>query len=373
MNRRTIIFSNYDDLSNPYYGGGGARAIHEVAKRLGGSGDVTVLTGRYPGAKDEDREGVQYCRIGPERAGPQLSQLVFQVCLLREVRRRRFDIWVESLTPPFSTACLPLFTSRPVVALTQVMAGRAMSRKYKLPFHLVERTGLRFYRYAIALSEYLASEIRQANPRAEVVVIPNGVPKDLVSLSVQRTEKHWLFLGRIDVEQKGLDLLLGALSYLGDRATLPVVIAGSGTASAEAHLDRLISEHGLGERVRRVGRVAGAMKHQLLSEASLLLMPSRFEASPVVLAEACCYGLPTVLFGVPELSELPDSICHKVDPFDVSAYGEALLDLERNGAVRQRMSLAAKQYAQALDWDILAGKYGEFLGRILDSQKAAQD
>ena len=42
--KRRIIFSNYDDPKNPFYGGGGARAIHEVAKRLAVRHDVKIIT-----------------------------------------------------------------------------------------------------------------------------------------------------------------------------------------------------------------------------------------------------------------------------------------------------------------------------------------
>jgi len=62
--KRRIIFSNYDDPKNPFYGGGGARAIHEVARRLAVRHDVKIITGSYPGSRDEMVDGVSYTRIG---------------------------------------------------------------------------------------------------------------------------------------------------------------------------------------------------------------------------------------------------------------------------------------------------------------------
>ena len=64
--KRRIIFSNYDDPKNPFYGGGGARAIHEVARRLAVRHDVKIITGSYPGSRDEMVDGVSYARIGSD-------------------------------------------------------------------------------------------------------------------------------------------------------------------------------------------------------------------------------------------------------------------------------------------------------------------
>jgi len=360
-----IVFSNYDSPPNPYYGGGGAVAIHEVAKRLAGRNSVTVVTGRFRKVKDALREGVNYKHLGLAAAGPKLGQLIYQFLLPWRLWREHFDIWVESLTPPFSTACLPLFTRKPVVALTQVLAGKAMARKYKLPFAVVERTGLRCYRYGIALSEYLKGELLGANPNMQVRVIPNGIAHEQIVKPIHKEETHILFLGRIDREQKGLDLLLDALGTLGDRLAVPVVIAGSGASDEEAFVASRIRELGLSRRVKAVGRVAGAQKEELLSKALFLVMPSRFEASPLVLAEAFCYELPVVMFAIPELLELPDDCCVKVPPFNCQALGSAIKALVEDSPRRHAMGLAAKQFARGFDWDDLAARYEKFLGQIV--------
>ena len=363
--RLRIVFSNYDSPPNPYYGGGGAMAIHEVTKRLAARHEVKVVTGRFPGAENALREGVTYEHLGLARAGPKLGQLIYQFLLPWRLRREHFDVWVESLTPPFSTACLPLFTRRPVVALTQVMAGKAMTRKYKLPFAVVERHGLRCYRYGIALSEYLKGELLGANPSMQVTVIPNGIAHEQIVKQINKEETQILFLGRIDREQKGLDLLLDALGTLGDRLAVPVVIAGSGASEEESFVADRIRELGLSARVKAVGRVAGAQKEELLSNALFLVMPSRFEASPLVLAEAFCYELPVVLFGIPELLELPDDCCVKVPPFNCQALGSAITALTEDSPRRHAMGLAAKQFARGFDWDDLSSRYEKFLSQIV--------
>lgn len=365
--RRKIIFSNYDDLKNPYYGGGGARAVHEVARRLAARHDVRVVTGPYPASRDEIVDGVSYVRIGGRRVGPKAGQLLFQFLLPARVRRESFDVWVESLTPPFSTGCLQLFTRQPVIALTQVMAGKAMSRKYGLPFAAVERAGLKTYRFAIALSQHLKGELERANPKLRVAVIPNGIDRAQILAPVEKDERHILFLGRVDVEQKGLDLLLDAVKSVAQELPVPLFIAGSGAARDEAFVARRIVELDLGGKVQALGRVEGARKQELLRQALFLAMPSRFEASPLVAVEAFCAQLPVVLFGIPELADLPDSCCLKVPPLDVAALGRAMVRLTRDGDLRRAMGRAGKDYAWRFDWDDLATKYEDFFETALKS------
>ncbi|MBM3881589.1 MAG: glycosyltransferase family 4 protein [Verrucomicrobia bacterium] len=366
--QRTILFSNYDAPGNPYYGGGGAHAIHAVASRLARRHAVTVLTWRYPGARAEVVDGVRYERVGFGRGDPRLAQLIYQFLLPVQLRRFEWDLWIESLTPPFSTACLPWFTRRPVVALTQVLAGKGMTRAYRLPFATVERLGLRAYRYAIALSAHLQSELLAANPRLRVAVIPNGVSRDLIELQVERDEAHLLFLGRLDVAQKGLDLLLDALAQSQPPPTLPVVIAGAGTPRDQAWLARRLAELGLAKWVRTVGRVGPAEKHELLRRAQLLLLPSRFEASPIVPLEACCYAVPVVLFDLPDLAELPPHACVKVPPWDTAAYAQAIVTLARDAPRRRALGQAAKAFVREFDWDTLAARYEDFFESILETR-----
>jgi glycosyltransferase involved in cell wall biosynthesis len=361
-----LVFSNYDSPGNPYYGGGGAAAIHEVARRLAATHAVEVVVGRYAADQPLSCDGVTYRPVGPV-AGPRLGQLLFHFSLPLRVRRGGFDLWCESLTPPFSTACLQRFTARPVVALTQILSGAAMRRKYHLPFDRFERLGLRTYRHAIATSEYLRGRLLAIHPALNVVVIPNGVSGELIRLEPARAERHVLFLGRLDVEQKGLDLLAEALRPMVTDLPWPVVIAGGGSPAEEARVRAWFAREPLAGRVRFAGRVSGEAKHRLLAEAAVLVLPSRFEASPLVLLEAFCYHLPVVLFAIPELAEVPDACCVKVPPFDTRAFGAALRALAADPARRAALGHAAKQYARGFDWDDLARRYADFFESLTRS------
>lgn len=360
-----VVFSNYDDIQNPWYGGGGARAIHEIARRLAAHHKVHVVTGRYPGCSDCVVDDVRYSRIGTAIAGPYIAQLSFAFSLPRKVRMSEFDVWVESLTPPFSTACLQKFTSKPVVVLTQVLAGEGMTRKYHLPFDSVERRGLRCYRYAIAVSTSIERRLHAINPKLITTVIPNGTDRDAIERDVYPSPEHLLFLGRLDVAQKGLDLLLESYSLLTPRVQVPLVIAGGGPKGDTAFVKRRIAGLGLENRVHLIGRVGPHEKDELFRRSVCLLLPSRFEASPLVIVEAFCCRVPVVLFDIPDLEWVPDDCCVKVPAFDTRTFARAIEELinspERRSEIAQKGKLAAREY----DWDKLAKRYEEFLQRAI--------
>lgn len=268
MNKIQIIISNYDDIQNPYYGGGGAFAVHEVAKRLARRFTVTVLTGNYFSAKkSEVIDGIAYRRIGLSFVGPKLGQLLFHLALVWHVRRRSFDCWIESFTPPTSTSLLPLFTDKPVIGLVHMLAGEDMRRKYFLPFDKLETWGLQMYTQCIVTSELFRQKIIEKNPKIHVVVIPNGVNTPSL-VSQDSTREYVLFLGRIEVDQKGLDLLLRAYSLARETIRIPLVIAGTGTENEMKKLHKLISGLGLEGSVQLVGKINGdSAKKELFQKA----------------------------------------------------------------------------------------------------------
>jgi glycosyltransferase involved in cell wall biosynthesis len=367
---KRIVFSNFDDLRNPFYGGGGAAAIHEIARRLAArQHQVMVLTGKYPGSRNEVVDGVSYERIGSTRLGPKFGQVIFHFSLPRKVRQLEFDFWVESLTPPFSTACLQLFTKKPVALVTQLLAGQSMAKKYKLPFHWIERIGLKTYRFGIAVSEPIRSELLAANPRMQAEVIPNGVDPELISQVVHNEGRHILFLGRISIQHKGLDLLLSAFHQASQKSAVPLVIAGAGLASDETLLKRRIKELGLGSRIELLGKVSGEQKAQAFRGAMFMVMPSRFEGFPLTLLEAFCWQLPVVLYSIPELDWLPESCCVKVKPFDVEGLANAMLLLAGDENRRRRMGETAKSWVRQFSWETLAERYENFIARVLSVQQ----
>lgn len=362
--KKTIIISNYDDIKNPYYAGGGAYAVHEVAKRLSKSFNVTVITGTYPGAKNQKIHGVAYERIGTDFGGPKIGQLMYQTLLPYHVSRKKFDLWVESFTPPFSTNFLQLYTKKPVVGLIHMLASEDMKRKYKLPFDVVENAGLKTYNYFISTSEIIREKIKQLNPKATIEIIPNGIEK--IKLNTRRKKEYILFLGRIEVNQKGLDLLLEGFKKIHKTVPYKLAIAGNGEEKQIAILKSLIVKKELEDSVVLLGRVDGEKKKEVFEKSVCMVLPARFETFSIVALEALAYGVPLISFDIPGLSWIPNTCRVTVKSFDVQTLAKKIKSVSQDVVLQKQLIKNGKKLTEKYTWDHIAEKYQQYFSQVLN-------
>jgi glycosyltransferase involved in cell wall biosynthesis len=100
---------------------------------------------------------------------------------------------------------------------------------------------------------------------------------------------EFVFLGRLDGEQKGLDLLIEGLARSGlDEAILTLI--GPDWRDGRRTLNALAQRLGVGARVRFAGPAFGPAKLALLSGPSIFVLTSRWEGLPFVVLEAACLG-----------------------------------------------------------------------------------
>ncbi|GAA2769132.1 glycosyltransferase family 4 protein [Streptomyces indiaensis] len=354
-----VVISTFDDLRNPHYHGGGALLVDKVARRLAEDHRVTVVTVAARGGA-EIRDGVRYHRLPLGWAGPRLGQLLYHAVLPVTARRLPHDVWLESFTPPFSTGFLPLFSRGRVVGLAQSLSGAAMSRRYHLPFALVERFGLRFYEDVVTLNEADTATVRRHSPRAATHVIHNGVDQPPVAPRRIGEGDYIAFLGRVEVQGKGLDLLLAA--HAAAAPSMPLLLAGAGTRDEEAGLAKLIAA--TGADARWVGEVSGAGKQRFLEDCAFLVLPSRSESFGLVALEAMAYGKPVLHFDLPTLRWM-DGGDIAVPAFDVDALARQMRDLAADEPTRRRLGRTAYRTAQCFSWERTTGQYLALVQRLL--------
>ena len=364
--QQKIIFSSYDDIKNPAYSGGGAIAIHEVAKRLSKKYNVTVLCGNYNGAKNENIDGVDYMHIGLSFLSPRLSQLFFHLTLSLYVLTERCDLWIESFTPPFSTSFTPWFTKKPVIALVHMLSAKDMARKYHLPFSIIENFGIKLYRHFIVLTEESAEQIKKLNPDAGIKIIGNGVHLPELPYQLSNNAGHLSFIGRIEFNQKGLDFLLKAYTKIVEKNYIPLVIAGSGAEKEVSKMKKLIRDYRLDDKIILAGHVAGAKKEKFFRNTLIGIIPSRFETFSLAALEMMSYGIPTVVFDIPGVKWIPQGAGVKVAPFDENALAEAILKLLQDKNYYKQIALKARIEAEKYNWNDIGMAYDRFILEILN-------
>ena len=189
-----------------------------------------------------------------------------------------------------------------------------------------------------------AERVRRYNPSATVQVIPNSIDLSLSEEQLCGGGEHILFLGRIDIREKGLDLLLAAYERSG--LAMPLLVAGAGTQREERRFAALLS--GTSGDVRWLGHVTGQRKQELLEGSAFVVLPSRHDTFPLVALEAMACAKAVVHFDLPTLGWMEGDV--RVPSFDVDAFAGVMRDLAGDETARRELGrtaqVAARQYGR---------------------------
>lgn len=368
-----IFHADTDDIENPLRGGQPVRTF-EINRRLALNHQVEVYTATYPGCRRERfRAGIQYRSLG--LGTPQLGlsyHMSFLAAVGPRLWRSRPDIVVEEFTPPVGFCLLPLWTGKPVVSIVQWYFFQEWERRYKLPFEKIMRTLARRvpYTHFIVQSKRMGQLFKTLIPHAQVSRIPCGIPRETL---LQQTElgEYALFLGRLDIQQKGLDILLDVWEGLAKEGfRLPLRIAGAGPD--EGVLARRIQSSGLSDCVELLGRVEGSAKQALLRACRFLVMPSRVETFGLTALEAMAVSKPVVAFDIDHLNELVAPGCGVlIPPGDTDRFARTVRDLwfqpQRVIALGLRSFDCAKSYL----WERLAEQQETFYRQVVKEKGSA--
>ena len=366
MNKiKKIAFLDFDDIKNPLLNGGQARATYEVGRRLCKRGyKVTVYCSSYPGSIDRIENGIEYKHISFGSKHIRLNNIFYILTIPFHIRKIEADIIIESFVAPISTLCSPLFTKIPVIALPSMFNAKAFTKKYILPFHWFERFGSRFYKYFVPYSEVDLNKMLEMNPSVDYRIIPQGVDEKYFKIT-HKKPKYILYLSRLDIEQKGIDLLLKSYSLVAKKLKYPLVIAGHGPDQKK--VNRLIKDLNLEEKVKLVGPVYGSNKYKLISEAVFVAFPSRHDELSLWALEAFASGLPIVAFNLPESSWMGNKACLKAKPFDLEEYAKLLIKASKN-PLNKKMRIEARKVARNYKWGKVASQFDKFIREILKKE-----
>lgn len=130
-------------------------------------------------------------------------------------------------------------------------------------------------------------------PENRVFLIRNPVfSKDYLK-PIRSKEFVVLFLGALN-KQKGVDILIDTIKKLSDKSEIKWIIAG---LIDEKFLKEIASLKKL-KHVKYLGYVSEKKKRKLFQVSSVFVLPSRFEAQPIVVSEALISGVPVIVSNI---------------------------------------------------------------------------
>jgi glycosyltransferase involved in cell wall biosynthesis len=207
---------------------------------------------------------------------------------------------------------------------------------------LGEKASVRLPNATIVVSQALQEYYREKH-RVEPFYVPNGgvlrewiPPCEMLKFGIE-PGKYILFLGRFSPE-KGCHVLVEAFERLD--TDLKLVMAGASSYCDE--YSRELKKHA-SDRIRMFDWISGYALDELITNATIFVLPSDMEGLSLALLDAMGAGLCVVASDVPENCEVVEGAGFTFERGNSSDLAERLRFLIANPGVRQAVGKVAKR------------------------------
>lgn len=361
-------------------------AIREIASGLARRGhDVSIITS---GKERTCREGnLRVVQVGPTRPFSSWPDIVRPGFVLPRLRyMHRASNWVRRLgldlleVSEAGLENLFLTRAKPCAVVTRLHGNISRTIRRTTLSRALEKAEAWLAHHSDAVyspsSGYanMISEDYQL-PRDRIRVIPHGL--DLDKLTRNGSEDHaevrrrWgigdrkivLFTGSLTL-RKGLPMLSELARYLQTRDDVALVVVGAPEPGRD---------YSFPDNVILTGELPRSQLGDFYREASVFVMPSRFDNLSMSILEAMAFGLPVVAFDVGGNRDL---VHDGVNGFVVDLSNASMLPrltrrLLDNTDLRDRMGERSEQLVQRFDLDAIVGEVEDFFAGVLASSPQA--
>jgi glycosyltransferase involved in cell wall biosynthesis len=212
-----------------------------------------------------------------------------------------------------------------------------------------------FDAWIVICEESRQALLKQGMSESKITKISNGVDVQRFSRIERNASdiKTFLFAGRLDMEVKGIDVLLEAGKALKHRDDIRVLIVGEG--KDERRIEEKVARHGLSNvHLNQYQEDIG----EHYASAYALVLPSRTEGFPLVLLEAMAVGLPVIATRVGEVASVIEDGDGGllVRSGSAAALGGAIERLADDPRMASRMGEFNRKRASSYDWEVVSSK-----------------
>jgi glycosyltransferase involved in cell wall biosynthesis len=231
-----------------------------------------------------------------------------------------------------------------------------------------------------ALSPAEAEHVAAVFPGAASYCVPQGpsvlVPELLLRRATTPTAEAqkvgFLFVGRLDVFTKGLDILLEAFEMAARRsedARMHLTLAGPDWKGGRTWLEHRATALGIRDRIEFTGPLTGGELGAVLAAADIYVQLSRHEGFPLSVAEALLASKPAVLtsaigtMSYPEIASLPHV---KIVPPSREEAARAMIEAAEDlPAITRVAHCCQKMLTAFFSWDRIARLHLEQYASLL--------
>ena len=228
-----------------------------------------------------------------------------------------------------------------------------------------------------AISPNESATIRRVFPSKKVYVVPNGLaPRFTMKRGRSRTDVaeadsvRLVCVGRLDVQTKGLDVLLAAFAHATRRCHRPLelTLIGPAWGTDLLRVERMIDQLGISDVVSLPGKMGQDGVAEALRTGHVFVQMSRWDAFSLAALEAMAMELPCVLssrvgiVSFPSIAALPHVNLTEPSIDEATATIEAVVgSLERQ---REDAHRAGPSIREQFSWEGIAEEHERAYRRL---------
>ena len=206
-------------------------------------------------------------------------------------------------------------------------------------------------------------------------ILPNGITlpnKNIINSDIH-DEKHeytrLIYIGRLNVYIKGLDVLIEAVSHskieLIEKKVI-IELYGPDKDDSVKELKKLIEQYDVKNIVKVCPPVYEFEKENVLRNADYFIQTSRFEGLPMGVLEALSYGVPCILTpGTNISSEVEKHNAGIEVSLEASSISQGILKVLNTPSKRSEMQKNATKLANKYSWDSIASESIEIYKKMI--------
>lgn len=279
------------------------------------------------------------------------------------LRGRQFDA-VHCLVEPYApvadrlarTFHAPLFIT---------CHGTYAVRPLRGVFGIAQTAAYRHAKAIVCVSRYTQSRLLEKVRDVRTVVIPNGLALPPLNTVVDAKEHRIIAVGAIKA-RKGYDAIIESLERIARevRDVQLTIVGNQDDAEYVKELEARAAQLGVDTRIKWCTNISDAKLQEYYAASKVFLLPSAnvgdaFEGFGLVYLEANAHGLPAI--GSKDTGAedaIEDGVSgYLVGQGDVAGIAEKVTALLTDDALWRRMSAAAKQRADTMQWRTIVKRY----------------
>jgi len=377
-----ILMLNYEF---PPIGGGAGNANLCLLKEYAGNSELTVdvlTSGPKPGFFEEKlAENITIYRVGVHKKHLHFWRKVEVIEWLvkagshyrRLVRQRDYDLAHAFFGFPTGYLCLRTARRLPYMISLRGSDVPGEHARLKIDYKILGPVFKRIWRRACALvacSEGLRQRALRFLPDVSIDVIPNGVDLERfypAEAGARQEMLRLLTVGRLSVTKR-VDMLIDAVEILrkeGVKAHLTIV----GSGALEQQLRHSISQKGLGEVVKMMGRLGAEDMPCLYRQGDIFVSATMQEGMSNAMLEAMASGLPIVTTRCEGVEELVGDNGIVLEEAGTETIAGAVKKIAHDREAYRRMSEAARNRANSFTWSSVADRYIRRYHQIVENKQ----